>query len=249
MPPRSEPVTRSSRTAAAFHDPPAERPGEPPAVLGTRAPRRPRTRPIRGIVVGAAFPPGDGPVSVLLAGEAPGPQGCDQSGHPFVGDLAGRHLFRALVATGRATFPALPPGATPPAWDGATMRDAGYLPTLHDAAITNAYPACPTPDGFRFVAPTRAQLESAENLARLRGEVAAARARGLRAVVVLGKAADRVFGAALGLRDDPTLRYHAVCHPSAQGLLTTAPDRGRGAAIAELEDRWVARLVEILRGA
>ena len=207
------------------------------------------TRPIRGIVVPAAFPPDGGAVSVLLAGEAPGPQGCDQSEHPFAGDLAGLHLFRALVETGRATFPALSPGAAPPAWDGAVMRAAGYLPTLHDTAVTNAYPVCPTVDGFRFVAPTRAQVESAENLTRLRGELVAARARGLRAVVVLGKAADRVFGTVLGLRDDPTIRYHAVCHPSAQGLLTTAPDRGKGASIAELEDRWVARLIAILHGA
>jgi hypothetical protein len=184
---------------------------------------------------------------VLLAGEAPGPQGCDQSEHPFVGDLAGLHLFRALVATGRATFPALPPGTSPPVWDGATMREAGYLPTLHGTAITNAYPVCPTADGFRFLTPTRAQVESAENLVRLRDEVAKARARGLRAVIVLGKAADQVFGAVLGLRDDPTLRYHAVCHPSAQGLLTTAPNRGRGAAIADLENGWVAQLTAILR--
>jgi hypothetical protein len=225
--------------------PPNVTPPDPP-VLGARAPRRPRARPIRGVVVGAAFPPGGGPVSVLLAGEAPGPQGCDQSGHPFVGDLAGLHLFRALVAAGRATFPPLPPGAAPPVWDGAAMRDAGYLPTLHDTAVTNAYPACPTVDGFRFVAPTRAQVESPENLARLRGELAEARARGLRAVVALGRAADRAFGAVLGLRDDPALRYHALCHPSAQGLLTTAPNRGKGASITELEDRWVARLAEIL---
>ncbi len=222
--------------------------GGPASVLGVRAPRRPRSRPIRGVAVGAAFPAG-GPVSVLIAGEAPGPQGCDQSGHPFVGDLAGLHLFRALVAAGRATFPPLPPGAAPPVWDGATMREAGYLPALHHTAITNAYSVCPTVDGFRFVAPTRAQVESPENLARLRAEVAAARARGLRAVVALGKAAERVFGTVLGLRDDPTLRFHAVCHPSAQGLLTTAPDRGRGAAIAELEARWVARLTAILRDA
>jgi hypothetical protein len=66
-------------------------------------------------------------------------------------------------------------------------------------------------------------------------------------VIVLGKAADQVFGAVLGLRDDPTLRYHAVCHPSAQGLLTTAPNRGRGAAIADLENGWVAQLTAILR--
>ena len=242
MPSRSNPARLPPDAAGTSVDAPAE-------VLGARAPRRPLTRPIRGVVVGAAFPPGDGPVSVLLAGEAPGPQGCDQSGHPFVGDLAGRHLFRALVATGRASFPALPPGAGPPPWDGAAMRDAGYLPTLRDTAVTNAYPACPTVDGFRFVAPTRAQAESPENLARLRGEVAEARRRGLRAVVVLGKAADRVFGTALGLRDDPTLRYHAVCHPSAQGLLTTAPNRGKGAAITDLEDRWVAQLEAILRSA
>lgn len=218
-------------------------------MLGARAPRRPLTRRIRGVVVPGAFPPDGGPVSVLIAGEAPGPQGCDQSEHPFVGDTAGLHLFRAVVATGRATFPALPPGATPPSWDGAVMRATGYLPTLHDTVITNAYPACPTVDGFRFVAPPRAQVESAANLARLRGEVAEARARGLRAVVVLGKAADRAFGTVLGLRDDPTLRYHAICHPSAQGLLTTAPNRGKGASIADLEDRWVAQLTAVLRGA
>lgn len=244
----SEPSHPSPFPAIAAVNAPTSLSAATSRVLGTRARRRPLTRPIRGITVGAAFP-SDGPVSVLLAGEAPGPQGCDQSGRPFVGDLAGLHLFRALVATGRATFPALPPGASPPPWDGAAMRDAGYLPTLHDTAITNAYPTCPTADGFRFVAPTRAQVESAENLARLRDEVAAARGRGLRSVVVLGKAADRAFGTVLGLRDDPTLRYHAICHPSAQGLLTTAPGRGKGAAIADLEDRWVARLTAILRDA
>jgi hypothetical protein len=38
----------------------------------------------------------------------------------------------------------------------------------------------------------------------------------------------------------------ALPHPSAQALLVSAKDNGRGMKLAELERRWEARLREIL---
>jgi len=53
-----------------------------------------------GRILGTPVPmlmPLDGPVHVLLVGEAPGPRGADKSGVPFLGDAAGKVLYDVLV--------------------------------------------------------------------------------------------------------------------------------------------------------
>ena len=39
----------------------------------------------------------------------------------------------------------------------------------------------------------------------------------------------------------PSLVRHALPHPSAQGLLSMAPDRGKGARMQELQEAWMER--------
>ena len=43
------------------------------------------------------------------------------------------------------------------------------------------------------------------------------------------------------------LTIHALPHPSAQGLLTSAPNRGKGARMADLEAAWISNLATLLR--
>ena len=76
-------------------------------ILGTRVPAR---FPVKG------------PVSVLIYGEAPGPNGADKSKIPFFGDRAGRPIYEVLEEAGRCQF-------TKPIddvrWDGAALIAAG----------------------------------------------------------------------------------------------------------------------------
>ncbi|MCA0376618.1 MAG: hypothetical protein LCH84_13280 [Gemmatimonadetes bacterium] len=192
-------------------------------------------------ITGAPVPlcaPNDGEVYVLVMGEAPGPRGADQSGVPFFGDGAGKHLYRALERVGAVRMPAAV--ATLP-WDGAAFRAHGLVPALHGVAVGNAFDRCPTDDGVRFRAPTRAELEGDANLARLAADVARLVPRGLRGIVTLGKVAARTVGTLARVTDLSLLRHVALPHPSAQGLLSMAPDRGRGARLADLEEAWVAQ--------
>lgn len=182
--------------------------------------------------------PIDGPVYVVAFGEAPGPRGADQSGVPFFGDGAGKHLYRALANAGAAVLPPLVATLT---WDGALFRANGLVPVMHGVALGNAFDRCPTDDGVKFRAPTRAELEGDENLARLTRDIDAARARGLRGIVTLGKVAERTIDTLAKRTDLSTLTRVAVPHPSAQGLLSMAPNRGKGARLADLEDAWVVR--------
>lgn len=196
-------------------------------------------RPITGRAVAPLLPrDADAPIRAVLVGEAPGPRGADQSGIPFLGDRAGRPLYAALQAAGLLRWDVDPAGV---AWDGAALVAAGVRPSLSHAVLTNAYDRCPTDDGQRFRAPTRAERESAANLARLRRDIAHATARGADRICCLGKVAAGV----VALLDLP-VTVHALPHPSAQGLLTAAPDRGRGARMADLEAAWVANLAALL---
>lgn len=180
------------------------------------------------------------PIRAVLVGEAPGPRGADQSRIPFFGDRAGRPLYAALAQAGLLTWAGRNPDGVP--WDGAELLAAGVSPIVSQVLLTNAYDRCPTDDGRRFRAPTRAERESAENLARLRADVQHAIARGADRVCCLGKVA-----AAVVTRLDLPIVVHALPHPSAQGLLTTAPDRGRGARMVDLEAAWIENLVRLLR--
>ena len=66
-------------------------------------------------------------------------------------------------------------------------------------------------------------------------------ARGLRGVVALGKVAARTLARVLQELPDLQLVQQAMPHPSAQGLLSMAPDRGKGARMADLQAAWIAR--------
>jgi hypothetical protein len=202
-------------------------------------------------IVGRAVParfPAQGAVRVFCVGEAPGPRGADKSGVPFFGDRAGAPLYRALETAGACV---LPPGTWALPWDGAVFVREALTPALQGVALGNAYDRCPTDDGRRFRAPSRAELESAENVARLAADLDRAHERGLRAIVALGRVASRVSASVLEAEPArwPGVELITVPHPSAQGLLSAAPDRGRGARLADLAQAWERDLVQILRRA
>jgi uracil-DNA glycosylase len=176
----------------------------------------------------------------VLVGEAPGPRGADQSGIPFFGDRAGKPLYAALAAAGVLRWDGRSPDGV--RWDGRALREAGVSPVVSHVVLTNAFDRCPTDDGRSFRAPTRAERESPENLARLQRDLQDAIARGADRVCCLGKVATAV----VTLVNLP-ITVHALPHPSAQGLLTSAPNRGKGARMADLEAAWVAHLASLLR--
>lgn len=195
---------------------------------------------IQGNPVPALFP-ASGPVSVMLFGEAPGPRGADQSGIPFWGDRAGITVYRTLAAAGRADVPE----AAWEDWDGARFKALGLAPRLHGTALSNAYPACPTKDGDHFHAPSNRDLLAPANLARLLAELtraAAGRTSPLR-VIAFGKRAEWVLNQVAGA---PAMAFHALPHPSAQGLLQGAPNRGKGSKLEDLRQAWRARLEALL---
>lgn len=179
------------------------------------------------------------PIRAVLVGEAPGPRGADQSGIPFFGDRAGKALYAALGQAGVLTWVGDP---TAVAWDGARLRAAGVYPVVTQVLLTNAFDRCPTDDGAKFRAPTRAERESETNLARLHRDIRLAASRGADRICCLGKVAASVVTLL-----DTGLTVHALPHPSAQGLLTSAPDRGKGARMADLEAAWTTHLAGLLR--
>ena len=182
--------------------------------------------------------PDDGEVRVFIIGEAPGPRGADKSGYPFFGDAAGEHLYRLLAEMGAAKMPeqcaSLP-------WDGSAFAAKGLRPMLNGVAMGNAFDRCPTDDGVRFRAPTRVELEGDENIARLRGELRMLQSRGLVGIVTLGRVATRTVDKVMDSDEFRSLVHRSVPHPSAQGLLSMAPDRGRGARMEELKRQWMER--------
>ncbi len=181
-----------------------------------------------------------GPLDVVLLGEAPGPRGADQSGVPFWGDRAGLLVYRALEATGRAEVPA----TAYEDWDGARLKVENCFPVLHYTALGNAFPSCPTNDGDTFRAPTDRELRNPENLDRLRADLDAARKRceGSLQIITLGKRASFVIEGLL----IPGDRLTALPHPSSQGLLQAAPNRGKGLRLADLQVAWEEQLRRLL---
>jgi uracil-DNA glycosylase len=198
-------------------------------ILGTRVP---------------AFFPAKGPVGALIYGEAPGPNGADKSGIPFFGDRAGRPLYEALEAEGRCRFTRPLDGIR---WDGAALREARIRPIVSDAALSNAYQVCPTDDGEHFRAPSKAEMSGAENLKRVRAELAKARKRGLHTVIVLGRTADWLLGTHLGLRNDPSIAYHQITHPSPLGLMGMAKRAGKGVRVSAMKEQWQKDFRRMLR--
>jgi len=194
-----------------------------------------------GRILGTPVPmllPHEGPVHVLVVGEAPGPRGADKSGVPFFGDAAGRHLYTALERIGAVALPAEIDGLP---WDGAAFTAAGLSPVAQGVALGNAFDRCPTDDGQSFRAPLRSELESTRNLTRLNRDLDQLTLRGLKGIVTLGRVATRTVEVLLKQRPRPALARRALPHPSAQGLLSMAPDRGKGAKMADLQDAWIVR--------
>lgn len=185
--------------------------------------------------------PLEGPVQVLLFGEAPGPLGADKSGIPFWGDRAGLVVYRALEAAGLARVPA----EAYADWDGARLKANGLTPIITGVALSNAYPSCPTRDGQTFKAPTDRELAGPENLARIGRELALAASRcpGRLRVIALGKRAQWLFQRIEGA---PVFDLVTLPHPSAQGLLQAAPGKGKGLRLADLQAAWEARLEALL---
>jgi hypothetical protein len=201
----------------------------------------------KGRILGTRVPalfPAKGPVSALVYGEAPGPNGADKSGIPFFGDRAGRPLYEALEEEARCRF-------TRPIddvrWDGAALRAAEIRPIVSDAALSNAYQICPTDDGEHFRAPSKAELSSPENVKRVRSELAKARKRGLHTVIVLGRTADWLLGTHLGLRDDASIVYHQITHPSPLGLMGMAKRAGKGVRVSAMKEQWQKDFRRMLR--
>lgn len=224
------------------------------------------TKRIIGESVKPLLPIGD--VYVFVVGEAPGPRGADKSGIPFFGDAAGLHLYRALVSMHAVE---LPPAVEQMSWDGAQFAAAHLTPIARGVALGNAFDRCPTDDGHSFRTPSKSELDGEDNMQRLQSEIDALRARGLRGIVTLGRVATRTVdtvlaamaGSKFGVESTPAsrsaaasistshlgLRRVAVPHPSAQGLLSMAPNRGRGARMVDLQEQWSEQLCAAVRAA
>lgn len=201
----------------------------------------------KGRILGTRVPalfPAKGSVSALIYGEAPGPNGADKSKIPFFGDRAGRPLYEALEEEARCRF-------TKPlddvSWDGSALREAGIRPIVSDVALSNAYSVCPTDDGEHFRAPSKKEMSSAENVKRVRAELAKARRRGLHTVIVLGRTADWLLGTHLGLKDDPSIAYHQITHPSPLGLMGMAKRAGKGVRVSAMKEQWKKDFRRMLR--
>lgn len=192
-------------------------------------------------ILGQAVPPllpASGPVPVLIVGEAPGPRGADKSGFPFFGDAAGKHLYLALRKIGAIELPATVDACK---WDGQLLRDAGFAPIANAVSLTNAFDRCPTDDGVHFRAPTKTELEGVPNSERLCAEIETLKPRGLVGIVTLGKVAARTMERISNTFYESEIPVHTLPHPSAQGLLSMAPNRGRGARMADLQEAWMSR--------
>lgn len=193
---------------------------------------------IRGLPVPAFFP-ASGDVGTLIFGEAPGPRGADRCNIPFWGDGAGLPLYRALARAGCARIPE----TAWKLWDGDRFVRESLRPELTRVALSNAFPACPTNDGLKFRAPSRSELSSPENTLRIEAEIAAAMLRGLLQIITLGRCARLTLER---LAAKHALPLVALPHPSAQGLLSEAPNRGKGARLSDLQTAWEDRLAALL---
>lgn len=197
---------------------------------------------IRGLPVPPLVAP-NGTVHVLIVGEAPGPRGADKSGVPFFGDGAGKHLYRALRDLRAVDLPDAVDGCK---WDGQALIDNGFRPVACDISLTNAFDRCPTDDGKKFRAPSRAELEGEANTNRIRREIDALKPRGLSGIVTLGKVATRTMQSVSDEFYSGAIPVHALPHPSAQGLLSMAPNRGKGAKMADLHEQWMAHCMQAI---
>ena len=231
---RAQPQSRSRGSDAPQHPLPGF---EDPV---SSSPEGPSQNRILGLAVPAFFPQHDARIHSMIYGEAPGPRGADKSGIPFWGDRAGLPLYRSLAAAECARIPE----EAWSDWDGLRLHREGLRPVLEGVSLSNAFPLCPSSDGLRFRAPTRSELQSTENLERLRGELAEGLRRGASRVVTLGKCAGDTLGP---LAAEAGLEWVRLVHPSAQGLLSEAPGRGRGLRLSDLQAAWEKHLTYLLQ--
>jgi uracil-DNA glycosylase len=210
-------------------------------------PKSRKTASSRDRITGSRVPPllpKAGSISVMIFGEAPGPNGADKSRIPFFGDRAGKPVYDVLIEEERCRYTRPLDGVR---WDGSALKAAGVRPVLSSTALSNAYPICPTDDGQHFRAPTKAELSSAANVRRVRAELAKARKRGLRTVIVLGRTADWLLGTHLGLREDPEITYHQITHPSPLGFMGMARRAGKGVRVSAMKEQWMREFKRMLR--
>lgn len=209
-----------------------------------------RHAPIIGDPVLAAWPARrTDVVHVAVYGEAPGRYGADKSGIPFWGDRAARVCYAALAEAGVASWEG---GAETLALSGLELVERKLKPAFSGVMLSNAYDRCPAASPTRIRPPTREELTSAQNVARIRKELLAAHARGCRLVLALGRVAGGIVSGVLesvAETDGCAMRLVVRPHPSAQGLLQAAPNRGRGCKMVELEAGWIQETAALIRRA
>ncbi len=200
-----------------------------------------RSRRIAALNVPAVFP-SDSRCWVIAYGEAPGPRGAGVSGIPFWGDGAGVPLYRALAGAGLVEVPE----AAWEEWDGARFVRESLFPIFRGAALSNAYPMCPTDDGVHFRTPRPPEVKARSNVDRIRSELVRARELGVVKVVTMGRIA---AGVVQPLAVEQGLALEAFPHPSSQGLLMAAPGKGKGMRLDDLRREWGERLLLVLNEA
>ena len=55
-------------------------------------------------------------------------------------------------------------------------------------------------------------------------------------MIVLGRTADWLLGTHLGLRDDSSIAYHQITHPSPLGLMGMAKRAGKGVRVSAMKE-------------
>jgi hypothetical protein len=66
-------------------------------------------------------------------------------------------------------------------------------------------------------------------------------------VIVLGRTADWLLGTHLGLRDDASIAYHRITHPSPLGLMGMAKRAGKGVRVSTMKEQWQKDFQRMLR--
>ena len=56
-------------------------------------------------------------------------------------------------------------------------------------------------------------------------------------MIVLGRTADWLLGTHLGLRDDSSIAYHQITHPSPLGLMGMAKRAGKGVRVSAMKEQ------------